>query len=165
MGHHLLNGVKCVKEVRGLTNALIILNVSLHGQREESNGGEVWQAPKRTSWITTGGLQDDKVSSHSCTHAARCLLMCPNRHWEFGQKIIVALSHSQSFPDKKGGNALFFPLQRFDIILARHDLLFIIPVTEVKKKGKKWNKNEKESPVPTLFSRKLFRPLLKNSHP
>lgn len=24
MGHHLLNGVKCVREVRGLTNALII---------------------------------------------------------------------------------------------------------------------------------------------
>lgn len=24
MGHHLLNGVKCVREVHGLTNALII---------------------------------------------------------------------------------------------------------------------------------------------
>lgn len=48
MGHHLLNGVKCVREVRGLTNALIILRVS-SWTGEESVGGEVMTGPERTS--------------------------------------------------------------------------------------------------------------------
>lgn len=48
MGHHLLNGVKCVREVGGLTNALII-SPSLFMDGEESVGGEVMTDTERTS--------------------------------------------------------------------------------------------------------------------
>lgn len=80
--------------------------------------------------LPQGGFRDDKVSSHRGNRAARCLFMCPNHHWEFGQKLRVAFSPSQSFPDKKRREMPFFPLtfQRPGITLARRDLLFIIPV-------------------------------------
>lgn len=80
--------------------------------------------------LPQGGFGDDKVSSHRGNRAARCLFMCPNHHWEFGQKLRVAFSPLQSFPDKKRREMPFFPLtfQRPGITLARRDLLFIIPV-------------------------------------
>lgn len=43
MGHHLLNRVKCVKEVRGLANALII-SPSLFTDGGENDDGEVMTA-------------------------------------------------------------------------------------------------------------------------
>lgn len=80
--------------------------------------------------LPQGGFRDNKVSSHHGNRTARCLFMCPNYHWEFGQKLRVAFSPSQSFPDKKRREMPFFPLtfQRPGITLARRDLLFIIAV-------------------------------------
>lgn len=86
------------------SNALIIsLSLFMDGGRKH------WWRGNDRPWTHVmnyhrGGLQDDKVLSHSCTHAARYLFMCPNRHWEFGQKLPLTLSHFQT---RKAGNALF----------------------------------------------------------
>lgn len=107
MEHHLLNGVKCVREVRGLTNALIILPFLFMeaGRKRRWRGND---RPRTDIINYHRGLQDDKVSSHFCTPAARCPFMCPNHLWEFGQKIRDAFSSAQSFPDKKGETCPFF---------------------------------------------------------
>lgn len=139
MGHHLLNGVKCVREARGLTNALIIWRWT--GRGEECAGGEVmtrhwadainyhWGGLRRRQGLVSPRLPRSQTSFH---------VSKPSLGIWTGKKkkIRAALFPLTVIPRlEKEGNAPFLPFpaspstfQRPGITLAWCDLLFIIPV-------------------------------------
>lgn len=106
MGHHLLNGVKCVREVRGLTNALIISPWT----GEECAGGEVMTRHRADVINYHRGASETTRSRLTAAIAQRDVLSCVqtitgnlDRNSE-----LPFLLHSH-FQTRKGGKCPFSP--------------------------------------------------------
>lgn len=111
MGHHLLNGVKCVREVGGLTNALIISpSLFMDGGRKHRWRGN---DRHRTDVINyhRGVLRRQGLVSllHSRSKMSFNVSKPSVGIWTENQ---TSLFLSLSFPDKKGGKCLFFSKER-----------------------------------------------------
>lgn len=122
MGHHLLNGVKCVREARGLTNALIIWRWT--GRGEECAGGEVmtrhWADAINYHW---GGLRRRQglVSPRLPRSQASFHVSKPSLGIWTGKKkkpsgVIPSHSHSQT---RKGGKCPLPPVSRLPLNLPK----------------------------------------------
>lgn len=72
MGHHLLNGVKCVREARGLTNALIIRRWT--GRGEETAGND--KTLSRRHKLPLGGAPETTRSRLAAANAQPDVLSC-----------------------------------------------------------------------------------------
>lgn len=137
MGHHLLNGVKCVREARGLTNALIIWRWT--GRGEECAGGEVmtrhradvinyhWGGLPRRQGLISPRLPHSQTSFHVSKPSLGIWTEKKNQ-----SSIISPRSHSQTRKEGKCHRPVppysHSTVQRAGVTLALHDLLFIIPV-------------------------------------
>lgn len=107
MGHHLLNGVKCVREARGLTNALIIWRWT--GRGEECAGGAVmtrhwadainyhWGGLRRWQGLVSPRLPRSQTSFHVSKPS---LGIWTGKKKKNQRGIIPSHSHSQT---RKGG--------------------------------------------------------------
>lgn len=152
MGHHLLNGVKCVREVWGLTNALIISpSLFMDGGRKHWRRGND-RPPNGRHKLPQGGFKTTRsrlTPALTQQDAFTCVQTVTGNLDRKSELPFLSLSHFQT---RKEGNALF---SSKDLISYWQDMTCYLSYLSHEKQEKKGQAKKRRdaslSPVSTLY--------------
>lgn len=149
MGHHLLNGVKCVREVWGLTNALIISpSLFMDGGRKHWRRGND-RPPNGRHKLPQGGFKTTRsrlTPALTQQDAFTCVQTVTGNLDRKSELPFVTLSHFQT---RKEGNALF---SSKDLISYWQDMTCYLSYLSHEKQEKKKERCKLKSCFHTLLS-------------